>query len=176
MNKVLGVIGARGGSKRLIKKNLQKIGTKTLIELTIEQALQSKMLDKIVFSSEDDEMLNNASQYEINIHRRNSKLSEDDVDIDDVVKDVSMIYPEYDTIVMLQVDHPFKSSKMIDKCITAFNENQVQDVITYRNNMRTGSIRVISKKALFSGLPFKKCFCFSSFREHSDTDLGLEIR
>lgn len=150
---VLAIIGARGGSKRLIKKNLQKIGTKTLIELTIEQALHSKMIDKIVFSSEDSEMLNNANQYEINIHLRNFKLSEDNIDILDVVKEVSNIYFEYDTIVILQVDHPFKSSKTIDKCINAFKENQVQDVITYKNNKRTGSVRVISREALFSELP-----------------------
>ena len=153
--KVLAFIGARGGSKRLPKKNLQKIGKKTLIEVTIEQALQSKLIDKIVFSSEDKVMIENASQYgdRIDIHYRNPELSKDDVDIDEVVKDVSNNYPDYDTIVILQVDHPFKTPEMIDKCINAFKDNSVQDVITYKNNKRTGSIRVISRDALFSGLP-----------------------
>lgn len=153
--KVLAFIGARGGSKRLPKKNLQKIGKKTLIEVTIEQALQSKLIDKIVFTSEDKVMIENASQYgdRIGIHYRNPELSKDDVDIDEVVKDVSNNYPDYDTIVILQVDHPFKTPEMIDKCINAFKDNSVQDVITYKNNKRTGSIRVISRDALFSGLP-----------------------
>ena len=52
---ILGVIPARGGSKRLPRKNF-KIGDKPLIQYTIEAAQNSKLLNNYVFSTEDHEI------------------------------------------------------------------------------------------------------------------------
>jgi len=153
--KVLAIVPARGGSKRLFKKNLRKIGSKTLIENTIEQALQSKLIDKIVFSSENKEMLDNANQYvnKIDIVYRNPKLSEDNIELCDVARDIASSYRDYNIIVILQVDHPFRTPQMIDECIKLILNNLAHDVITIKNNKRTGNIRALSREALYSGLP-----------------------
>ena len=50
--KILCVICARGGSKRLKNKNLKKLFGKPLIYHTISQALKSKIFNNIVFSSD----------------------------------------------------------------------------------------------------------------------------
>jgi len=180
-NKVLAVIGARGGSKRLERKNLQKIGSKTLIEITIEQALHSKLINKIVFSSEDDEMINNAKPYPIDIHKRSLSLSADNIGILKVVQQVIKDYLDYDVIVILQVDAPFKSSQMIDECVNLFKHNKVEDLITHRNNKRTGSIRVMSRKGLLSSMPTSHIYLvgdssnFIDIHTKEDLDKANEI-
>ena len=54
----LAIIPARGGSKRLPRKNVLDLCGKHLIAYTIEAALKSKYIDKVIVSSDDDEILN----------------------------------------------------------------------------------------------------------------------
>ena len=53
---ILGVIPARGGSKEIPRKNLLKIGDKTLLELAIDSASESMLLTRTIVSTEDDEL------------------------------------------------------------------------------------------------------------------------
>ena len=61
--KVLGIITARGGSKRLPNKNVKILGDKTLIAWTIESALKAKYLDKVIVSSDDSEIIAISKEY-----------------------------------------------------------------------------------------------------------------
>jgi CMP-N,N'-diacetyllegionaminic acid synthase len=54
----LGIIPARGGSKRLPKKNILKLNGKPLITWSIEAGLKSAYIDKLIVSSDNDEILN----------------------------------------------------------------------------------------------------------------------
>tara|TARA_B100000315_G_C14540245_1_gene570539 strand:+ start:426 stop:788 length:363 start_codon:yes stop_codon:yes gene_type:complete len=54
---VLAVIPARGGSKKLPKKNKLHLAGKPLIVWTIESGLKSRCIDKMVVSSDDEEIL-----------------------------------------------------------------------------------------------------------------------
>ena len=54
----LAIIPARGGSKRLPRKNVLELCGKPLIAWSIEAALKSKYLDKVIVSSDDEEILN----------------------------------------------------------------------------------------------------------------------
>ena len=59
----LGIIPARMGSKRLSNKNNRKIGKISLTEISIRSALKSKMLDEIVVTSNDREVLKTANKF-----------------------------------------------------------------------------------------------------------------
>ena len=50
MDKILGIIQARGGSKGIPKKNIKEINGKPLLSYTIEEAKKSKMFDNFVVS------------------------------------------------------------------------------------------------------------------------------
>ena len=63
---VLGIIIARGGSKGLPKKNTKKLLDKPLIAWSIIEAKKSKTLDKLILSTEDDEIANIGHKYETN--------------------------------------------------------------------------------------------------------------
>ena len=80
-NFYLGVIPARGGSKRVVRKNIRQVGDKPLIGHTITSAQKSKRLHSFVVSSEDNEILEIAGTFtsEKNIIRRPSNLAGDDV-------------------------------------------------------------------------------------------------
>ena len=54
---ILGIIPARGGSKEVPRKNLLKLGDKTLIELAFESTKRSKFLTRTILSTDDDEIM-----------------------------------------------------------------------------------------------------------------------
>ena len=54
--KILGIVVARGGSKGLPRKNLLKLGSKSLVEISIDSALKSSYLSKVVVSTDDKEI------------------------------------------------------------------------------------------------------------------------
>ena len=61
--KVIGLIPARGGSKAVHKKNVHLLNNKPLIAYTIETALSSGILDKVVVSTDNEEIATIARQY-----------------------------------------------------------------------------------------------------------------
>ncbi|MDQ7085352.1 MAG: 2-C-methyl-D-erythritol 4-phosphate cytidylyltransferase [Sulfurovum sp.] len=59
----LAIIPARGGSKRLPRKNVLDLNGKPLIAWSIEAGLKSKYIDKVIVSSDDNEILTIAKEY-----------------------------------------------------------------------------------------------------------------
>jgi CMP-N-acetylneuraminic acid synthetase len=55
--RVLGIVPARGGSRRIPRKNLAEVGGKTLVRRALEAAAASGRLDPVVLSSDDPEIL-----------------------------------------------------------------------------------------------------------------------
>ena len=55
---VLAIIPARGGSKGLPRKNILEVQGKPLLYYTLNQAQKSKYIDRIILSSEDEEIIN----------------------------------------------------------------------------------------------------------------------
>ena len=58
INKFIGVVPARGGSKRLPNKNLKLINNIPLTELSIIESIKSRLLSDLILSSNSDEILN----------------------------------------------------------------------------------------------------------------------
>jgi len=81
------LIPARGGSKGIKRKNLQKINGKTLLEIAIENAKKSNQFEKIFVSSEDKEILGLASELGANTHIRDHFLAQDDSTTESVFTD-----------------------------------------------------------------------------------------
>ena len=120
--KFLAVIPARGGSTRLPKKNLKKILGKPLVSWTIEAAKKSKYLDKIIISTDDDEIKKIGNQYKISIHNRRKELSSEFSLIVDTLFDIIKKNKNFN-IVCLNPTSPIRSKNLIDTCIKKFSEN-----------------------------------------------------
>ncbi len=61
--RVLGIIPARGGSQRLLRKNVRLLAGKPLIAWAIEAAREAKLLSQVIVSSDDHEILEIARRY-----------------------------------------------------------------------------------------------------------------
>ena len=61
--KILVVVPARGGSKRIPKKNLKKIGKLSLIQIVAECIKKTKFVDEAVLSSDDDEIITEGNKH-----------------------------------------------------------------------------------------------------------------
>lgn len=117
--KILAIIPARGGSKRIPRKNVRIIGGKPLIAWTIEEAKQSKYIDDVVLSSDNDEIIEVAKQYGCNIpFKRPETLSCDHTpSIDVILHALNIMGNQYDYFILLQPTSPLREAKHIDESI-----------------------------------------------------------
>lgn len=87
---MLAIIPARGGSKRLKRKNVLPFKGKPMIAWTIEAALASGRFQKIIVSTDDEEIAAVAQKYWISIERRPEHLATDQARVVDVCVDILM--------------------------------------------------------------------------------------
>lgn len=123
--KILGLIPARGGSKGIPDKNKKLLNGKPLLQYTIEAALNSKLLDSVIFSSEDESLIRIAKDLGVEIpFIRPEKLASDKAGSIEVivhaVKKLLELGEEYDAVCLLQVTTPFRTSFDIDNAINKF--------------------------------------------------------
>ena len=104
---VLAIIPARGGSKRLPRKNVLPLAGKPLIVWTIEAGLKSKCIDKVIVTSDDDEIQKISLEAGSKIIKRPHKLAKDNSNLNDVIKHVINILEEqYDIVMVLRPTSP----------------------------------------------------------------------
>ena len=123
-NKILVVIPARGGSKRILRKNIRLLADKPLISYAINIAKSSRYVDDVVVSTEDLETLAIAEKFGASVIRRSPDLAGDQIPIDPVVFDATVqkekqAFDEYDIVITLQPTSPLLKSETLDK---AYNE------------------------------------------------------
>jgi len=129
--KVLAVIPARGGSKRLPRKNVLPLAGKPLIAWTIEAGKGSKYIDKIVVSSDDDEILEIARNYKVDTIKRPSYLATDEAKTVDVVKHVLENQREnFKYIILLQPTSPLRKAEHIDEAFEILIKKNADAVIS----------------------------------------------
>ena len=131
MNKTfLAIIPARGGSKRLPRKNILDLCGKPLISWSIEAALKSKYISKVVVSSDDEEILNISSNFGADIIKRSYELANDTATTFDAIKHTINNLEKYDYIVLLQPTSPLRNEKHIDEAIELLEEKQADAIVS----------------------------------------------
>nr|HPK54819.1 acylneuraminate cytidylyltransferase family protein [Smithellaceae bacterium] len=108
---VLAIIPARGGSKGIPRKNITNLAGKPLIAWTIEEAKKSKYIDRLILSSEDNEIIQVAKEWGCEVpFIRPRELAEDDtLGIEPVLHALNTIKKKYDYVVLLQPTSPLRS-------------------------------------------------------------------
>lgn len=115
---LIAVIPARGGSKGVPRKNIRIVAGKPLIAWTIEQAKKSKYIDRIILSSEDEEIIDVARGLGCEVpFVRPRELALDDIPGIDPVLHALKSVPGYDYVVLLQPTSPLRSTEDIDGTI-----------------------------------------------------------
>ena len=116
---VVGIVPARGGSKRLPRKNIRELDNKPLIAWSIKAALDSKFIDKVVVSTEDSEVERLAIEWGADeVVERSEALSIDGATTNDVLISVldalGNCGESFGHIVLLQPTSPLRTATHID--------------------------------------------------------------
>ena len=136
---ILVVIPARGGSKRIPRKNLRLLGHKPLLFYSINNALNSKFGIDVFVSSEDDEILNTAEKFGAKTHKRNENIADDETTLDPVIYDCylhakNIEEKEYHIIATMQPTSPLLLTKSLDKAIQKIiNDNEIDTIIAAKD-------------------------------------------
>ncbi|MFA4133385.1 MULTISPECIES: cytidylyltransferase domain-containing protein [unclassified Brevibacillus] len=115
---VLAIIPARGGSKGVPRKNIREVCGKPLIAWTVEVAQKSVYIDRLILSTEDDEIASVGRAYGCEVpFMRPKELAHDHTPGIDPVLHVLEIFDSYDYVVLLQPTSPFRNVSDIDGSI-----------------------------------------------------------
>lgn len=126
----LAIIPARGGSKRLPRKNILDLAGKPLIAWTIEAALKSKYINKVVVSSDNSEILAIAQKCGAEIIKRPDELARDTATTFETVKHAVENLEEYDYIMLLQPTSPIRNADHIDEAIELLLAKEADAVVS----------------------------------------------
>lgn len=129
--KFIAIIPARGGSKRLPRKNMLTFSGKPLIQWTIEAAQESRYIDAVVVSSDDSEILSFAESLGVLCQSRPDELASDTASTADTVYYVmNTIGTLYDYIVLLQPTSPLRQSIDIDLAIEELFDRKADAIVS----------------------------------------------
>ena len=125
--KILAIIPARGGSKGLPRKNILPLAGKPLIAWTIEQAKQSEYIDKVVVSTEDNEIAEISNKYGAEVVERPKELATDESKTIDAIFHALNWFEKngeiFDILILLEPTSPLRDDNDLDKAIKLFIEN-----------------------------------------------------
>lgn len=118
--KNLCIIPARGGSKRIPRKNVKLFMGKPMLAYSVENALSTGLFDEVMVSTDDSEITEVAKQYGASVpFLRSEKTANDYAILADVIREVLDLYAErekyFDNICLLLATAPLVESKSINE-------------------------------------------------------------
>ena len=126
MNKILAFIPARGGSKGIPNKNVKLFNGKPLIEWTINSALKSKLISKVVVSSDSKKILYTSKKLGADIVLRPKSISGDLATTESAIKHyIKNTKKSFDIIVLLSPTSPIRKMNDIDNAIKEFKSKKL---------------------------------------------------
>ena len=112
---LLAVIPARGGSKGIPRKNIKELCGKPLIAWTIEEAKKSKFIDRLVVSTDDEEIKGVSEQYGATVpFLRPAYLAQDTSTTLDVLRHAITFIDGFEWVLCLQPTSPLRTVEDID--------------------------------------------------------------
>lgn len=132
--KKLAIIPARGGSKRIPKKNIKSFLGKPIISFSIEVALNSKLFDEVMVSTDDSEIAKIATEFGANIpFLRSAKNSSDiattiDV-IDEVIEEYDKLGKNFDYVCCIYPTAPLINKVHLEEGFNCLVKNDYYSVV-----------------------------------------------
>ena len=133
--KILGIIPARGGSKGVPNKNVKYLNGKPLIAYTAEVALKSKLLSKVIVSTDDEKIAEVSRALGLDVpFMRPPNLAEDASPTLPVVKHALEFFKNkgesFDAVCLLQVTSPMRTLDLLEQCLLKFISNKHDSLIS----------------------------------------------
>jgi CMP-N,N'-diacetyllegionaminic acid synthase len=153
--KVLAIIPARGGSKRIPSKNTLELGGQPLLSYTLKQALKSKYINEIIVSTDCQKISELSKSLGVKVIIRPTELSKDACTSESALLHAldhrnQQGLEDPDTVVFLQCTSPLRDEDDIDNAIETFYKNKLDSLFSACKNNR-----------LFWGVKDNKPFSFN---------------
>jgi len=131
---VIGIIPARGGSKSVPLKNIRSLCGRPLLVYSIESARRSKSVNRLVVSTDHEEIAHVASSHGAEVVRRPAELATDEAPTEAALIHVldelgSTEGYEADVVLTLEPTSPFRRPELIDRCVDIFCTTEADSVI-----------------------------------------------
>lgn len=155
---ILCIIPARGGSKSLKNKNILPLLGKPVIAYTIEAALKSKLINKVVVSTDDKKIANVARRYDIQVIMRPKQYATDSAPIQHALRHAVRYLKKTDNytpeiVVWLQANVPIRKEGKIDKVIMKLMRSGADSAATiYQVNQYPQWMKKINKQGFLKPL------------------------
>lgn len=132
--KTIAIITARGGSKRIPRKNIRPFLGKPIMAYSIEAALKSGMFDEVMVSTEDKEIAEIAERYGAKVpFFRSEKTSGDRASTADVLEEVIEEYAsrgrEFDMICCIYPTAPFITAEKLKRAVELMEERRADALL-----------------------------------------------
>lgn len=131
---IIALIPARGGSKKLPRKNIKLLTGKPLIAYSIGSALKSKYIDRVVVSTEDEEIAEVSKRYGAEVVERPKELAKDESPTIGAIFHALEVLKEQsynpDIIILLQPTSPLRNAEDIDSATELFLNADCESVVS----------------------------------------------
>jgi len=165
--KILAIIPARSGSKRLKGKNMRILNGESLVNRAIRIAKKHPLIDDIVLTTDIKELY---KLKDIKIIKRNWALCRDETKMIPVIKDVITKYPDYDAYVLLQPTSPLRKPEHITRAIKSLGDKFNTVVSVDPEKAHNGTVYVIKKGYLHELNDYKKTYEYVMDEKQVDID------
>lgn len=126
--KVLAITLARGGSKRVPRKNIADINGKPLLQYTTDEVKRSKYIDHYIVSTDDVNIENICEKLDVTYFQRKEAI--DTQTSAEALWEVQRVMDRYDYIVEVMCTNPLKKAKDIDGVIEKLDETGADSVVS----------------------------------------------
>jgi len=172
------IIPARGGSKRLHRKNIYPVLGKPMLHYSIAASRKSQYVDKIFVSSEDKEILNVAKNEKAIPVKRSVKNSQDHVFKQDaIVECLDAIKEKFDPpdiIISLQANSPEVKSEDLDKALEKFVKFNRNELMSFNPDLiQNAAFRIMIHDSVYQKTLSTKCGCFVT--DYIDVHTRLDV-
>lgn len=127
MTGCIAIIPARGGSKAIPRKNLETVSGQTLVARAIEAAIRCPSITRIVVTSDDQAILDEARRFDIETIQRPMEIAADDSPIESAILHAlaisETVAPLPKTLVLLQPTSPLRDSTRLENAVRYFTES-----------------------------------------------------
>ncbi len=134
---MIAIIPARGGSKGLPGKNIRPLNGKPLIAYAVEAALKAKHIDRVIVSTDDEQIAKVAVQYgaELPFMRPAELATDTAMAVDNYIYTIGRLEKEsgkpIDAFVVLQPTSPLRIAEDIDNAVELFQSKDADSVVSY---------------------------------------------
>lgn len=131
----IAIITARGGSKRIPKKNIKEFCGKPIITYSIEAALNSGVFDEVMVSTDSEEIAEIAKTYGASVPFLRSEATSNDYAttadvLAEVINEYQKINKSFDSFCCLYPTAPFVTSSRLEEAMKKLNESDAYSLMS----------------------------------------------